>query len=71
MRSHCKDARKNTSQKTVHKEKGASAKSAYHGLDCFGLKTTAFFVAFFFIVDVIIFNLSDYIRGTRMYNVRV
>lgn len=31
----------------VRKEKGASAKSAYHGHDCFGLKSTTFFAAFF------------------------
>lgn len=72
MRSRCKDARKNISQKAARKEKGASAKSAYHGHDCFGLKSTTFFVAFFFTVAVIIiFNLSDYIRGARMYNARV
>lgn len=48
MRSRCKDARKNISQKAARKEKGASAKSAYHGHDCFGLKSTTFFCRFFF-----------------------
>ena len=48
MRSRCKDARKNTSQKAARKEKGASVKSAYHGYDCFGLKKYRAFCRFFF-----------------------
>lgn len=72
MRSRCKDARKNPAQKAARKEKGASAKSAYHGHDCFGLKSTALFVAFFFSPSpLLLFSISPTITGvTRMYNAR-
>lgn len=65
-RSRCKDARKNTSQKAVCKEKGASAKSAYHGHDYFGLKSTAFFVAFFSL-STLLFSISPTISGVYVY----
>jgi len=74
MRSRCKDARKNTSQKAARKEKGASAKSAYHGHDCFGLKSTALFCRFFFFHRRLYYFFQSLQRcqgGTRMYNARV
>lgn len=66
MRSRCKDARKNTSQKAARKEKGASAKSAYHGHDCFGLKSTGFFVAFFSSSPLLLFSISPTMSGVRV-----
>lgn len=59
-------------KKAVHKERGASAKSAYHGHDCFGLKSTAFFVAFFFHCRRYYFQSLWLYQGyAYVYNVRV
>jgi len=69
-RSRCKDVAKNTSQKAARKEKGVSAKSAYHGHDCFGLKSTALFVAFFYRRRYYYFQSLRLYQGVRVYTTR-
>lgn len=74
LQSRCRDARsKNTSQKVARSyvprdvKKERLVKSAYHGRDCFGLKSTAFFVVFFSPSPLLLFSIYPSTQGLRAY----